>query len=212
VALLIFSSVTTVVAELVTCQADLGVVFIDGNVPCYDARWRGLIAIMCVLCIVPLLYAAALRWKLFPPDTRKKVCSAYSESKYYWGAITLSFRLVLSIVYALVQESPSTSALVRSFLCVAMLLLLTHQKPYRLATTYYFDVLCHFCLIFQFSMEVWVRAAESLGLPVDPNSRVSSRLFNSHAAASAVRCVRFFVMMFLLSPSHHVFDAGTFHS
>ncbi len=189
VALLIFSSVTTDVAQLVTCQTDLDVVFIDGTVPCYDARWRGLIAVLFVLCSVPVVYAAALRWKLLPPDTRSIVCSAFLEAKYYWGAVTLAFRLVLSIISALLEESPSTSALVRSFVCLAMLMLLTNQKPYRLSTTYYFDVLCYFCLIVQFSLEVLVRASESLGLPLVAGSRISSQLLNSHTAASFVRYV-----------------------
>jgi hypothetical protein len=189
VALFIFSSVTTDVAQLVTCQTDLDVVFIDGTVPCYDARWQGLIAVLFVLCTVPVLYAAALRWKLLPPDTRNIVCSAFLEAKYYWGAVTLAFRLVLSIISALLEESPSTSALVRSFVCLAMLMLLTNQKPYRLSTTYYFDVFCYFCLIVQFSFEVLVRASESLGLPLDADSRISRQLLNSHTAASFVRCV-----------------------
>jgi hypothetical protein len=189
VVLFLFSSVTTVVVKLITCQADLEVVFIDGTVPCNDRRRQGLIAVLVILCIFPLLFAAALRWKRLPPEVQTKVCSAYSSSQYYWGAVTLTFRLVMSIVYATVREFPSVSAIVLSFLCFAMLLLLTYQKPYRLASTYHFDVMCHVCLVVQFTLEVWVRASESLGIISGTSSNVSSQLRISYDASFVVRCV-----------------------
>ena len=44
-------------------------------------------------------------------------------------------------------------------------------------------------MIVQFSFEVLVRASESLGLPLDADSRISRQLLNSHTAASFVRYV-----------------------
>jgi hypothetical protein len=189
VMLLIYSSVTTVVAKLMTCQPDLNVIFIDGTVSCDDDRRQGLLAVVVILCIFPLLFAATLRWNRLPPQVRMAVCSAYSEPRYYWGAVTLAFRLVMSIVYATVRQFPSIVALLQLFLCVTMLLLLMYQKPYRIASTHHFDVLCYVCLIIQFSLEVWVRASESLGVSLAPNTDVSTQLHSAYEASFAVRWV-----------------------
>jgi len=80
VILLVFSSVTTVVFKLITCakitddDSD-GVVFIDGTVACKDGKWNGLIAVVALLCLFPLLFAAALRWKRLPHNVRAAVCT-----------------------------------------------------------------------------------------------------------------------------------------
>ena len=189
VTLLLFSSITIIAIKLVTCQTDLNVIFIDGTEPCYDAKWKGLVVVVVALCLFPVLFAAALRWKRLPLKVQTTVCSAYSESKYYWGAVTLAFRLVMSVVYASVREFPSVSALVQSFLCVAMLVILMHIKPYRQSITYYFDVLCYLCLIVQFVLEVLVRATESLGISIDSDNNFSTSLHNSYRASFALRYV-----------------------
>jgi hypothetical protein len=172
VILLLFSSVTTVAFKLFTCakitdsnnNVIWNVVFIDGTVECYDSKWKGLIAVIVLLCIFPLVFAAALRWKRLPHNVRAAVCSAYSESRFYWGAVTLFFRLVMSIVFATLREFPSTAALVQLFMCVSMLTLLMYQKPYRAASTYHLDVLCYVSLAMQFVLEVLVRDSDSLGV------------------------------------------------
>jgi hypothetical protein len=110
------------------------------------------------------VFAAALRWKRLPHNVRAAVCSAYSESRFYWGAVTLFFRLVMSIVFATLREFPSTAALVQLFMCVSMLTLLMYQKPYRAASTYHLDVLCYVSLVMQFALEVLVRDSDSLGV------------------------------------------------
>jgi len=115
------------------------------------------------------------------------VCSAYSESKYYWGAVTLAFRLVMSVVYASVREFPSIAALVQLFLCVSMLVILMHLKPYRQSFTYYFDVLCYLCLITQFGLEVLVRASESLGISLSSANNFLKSLDNSYVASFVLR-------------------------
>jgi hypothetical protein len=151
--------VTTVAFKLATCanindQDTDNVVFIDGTVKCYDSKWYGLIAVIVILCLFPLVFAAALRWKRLPHNVRVAVCSAYSESRFYWGAVTLFFRLVMSVVFATIREYPSTAALVQSFLSIAMLILLMHLRPYHYAPTYCLDVLCYGSLFMQFVLEV----------------------------------------------------------
>jgi len=189
VTLLLFSSITTIVIKLVTCQTDLNVIFIDGTEPCYDAKWYGLVVVVVALCLFPVLFAAALRWKRLPLKIRTTVCSAYSESKYYWGTVTLAFRLVMSVVYASVREFPSVAALVQSFFCVSMLVILMHLKPYRQPITYCIDVLCYLCLIIQFVLEVLVRATESLGFSLPSDNNFSTSLDNSYRASFALRYV-----------------------
>lgn len=189
VTLLLFSSVTTISFKLITCTKDLDVIFIDGTEPCYDAKWKGLVAVVVILCLFPVLFAAALRWKRLPLKIQTIVCSAYSESKYYWGAVTLAFRLVMSVVYASVREFPSIAALVQAALCFAMLMMLMHLKPYRHSFTYYFDVLCYVCLITQFVLEVLVRSTESMGISLSSDNNFSKSLDNSYVASFVLRYV-----------------------
>jgi hypothetical protein len=191
VILLLFSSVTTIVFKLVTCRSvsdDLNVIFLDGTQSCQDAKWKGLFAVVVILCLFPVLFVAALRWKRLPPNIRTTVCSAYKELKYYWGAVTLTFRLVMSIVYAGIQASPSIAALVQLALCFAMLLLLTYQQPYRIDSTHHFDVLCYVCLIIQFVLEVLVRATESLGISVEPSNPFLHSLDIAYQTSFGMRC------------------------
>ena len=41
-----------------------------------------------------------------PAKAKAVACSAYTDSRYYWGAITLLFRLVMTILQATVREFP----------------------------------------------------------------------------------------------------------
>jgi hypothetical protein len=189
VTLLLFSSVTTISFKLITCLKDLDVIFIDGTEPCYDAKWKGLVVVVFILCLFPVLFASALRWNRLPLKIRSILCSAYSESTYYWGAVTLAFRLVMSVVYASVREFPSVAALVQSLLCFAMLMMLMHLKPYRHSFTYYFDVLCYVCLVVQFILEVLVRATESLGISLPSDNNFSKSLDNAYEASFVLRYV-----------------------
>ena len=198
VILLLFSSVTTVAFKLVTCakitdsnnNVIWNVVFIDGTVECNDSKWKGLIAVIVLLCPFPLVFAAALRWKRLPHNVRDAVCSAYSESRFYWGAVTLFFRLVMSIVFATIREYPSTAALVQSFLSMAMLPLLTYQKPYRAASTYHLDVLCYVSLAMQFVLEVLVRDSDSLGVSPSTDNPFSGILNAAVGVNAALRYVQ----------------------
>jgi hypothetical protein len=93
----------------------------------------------------------------------------------------------MSIMYAAIQASPSTSAMVQSFLCVAMLVLLMYQKPYRHAPTYHLDVLCYISLVIQFGVEVLVRESDSLGVSLSPNSPFSKTVQIAVQASFALR-------------------------
>jgi hypothetical protein len=53
--------------------------------------------------------------------------------------------------------------LIQSFLCIAILALLLHQKPYRHASTHLFDIMCHFILAIQFVIVVFLTVSESAG-------------------------------------------------
>jgi hypothetical protein len=169
VILLIFSSVATVAFKLITCSkiaigdSTEDVVFIDGTVKCFDELWKGLCAVVVLLCLFPFLFVAALRSKRLPQNVKTSLCGAYSESRFYWSAVTLIFRLVMSIVYTTIRSTPSTAALIQSFLCVAMLVLLVCQKPYRSATTHLFDILCHAILIIQYGLVGIGTVPDSLG-------------------------------------------------
>jgi hypothetical protein len=188
VILLIFSSVSTVVFKLIKCStiaigdSTEDVIFIDGTVKCYDERWKGLIAVVVILFLFPFLYAAALFSKRLPQNVQNAACGAYSESCFYWGAVTLTFRLVMSIVFTTIRTIPSTAALIQCLLCVAILALLLRQKPYRRASTYIFDILCYAILIIQFILLAVGTVSESLGIL--PNSN-NLYFFTLNQAAAA---------------------------
>jgi hypothetical protein len=169
VILLIFSSLLTVVFKLITCSkividdSIVDVVFIDGTMKCYDETWNSLIAVVVLLCLLPLLLTAALHFRILPHNVQKAVCAAYLQSRFYWGAVTLLFRLAMSIVFTNIRDIPSTAALIQCFLCVTIIMLLMHQKPYCHAATNVFDVFCHAILVVQFGLVVIGTVSDSLG-------------------------------------------------
>jgi hypothetical protein len=190
VILLIFSSVATVVFKLITCStiaigdSTEDVVFVDGTVKCFDERWKCLIAVVVLLCLFPFMFVAALRSKRLPQNVRTSLCGAYSESRFYWSAVTLIFRLAMSIVYTTIRSTPSTAALIQSFLCVAMLVLLVRQKPHRSAATHLFDILCHAILIIQYGLVGIGTVPDSLGFVPRQNNLYFDSL-NRAAVANA---------------------------
>ena len=123
-----------------------------------------------MLCAFPFLFAAVLYLRWFPENVHKAVCGAYSESRFYWGAVTLLFRLAMSILFTTIRDIPSTAALIQCFLCVAIIMSLMHQKPYHHAATYLFDILCHAILVVQFGLVAIGTVSDSLGfLPSKSN-------------------------------------------
>jgi hypothetical protein len=127
---LLFSNVAIVVFTLVTCTSE-GVVFIDGNIDCHDMNWWILIGVVVILCFAPIAFAAALLRNKLPEQARSTVCSAYTEQLFYWGAVTLGFRLLMSITPLIVDvQYPNVSAFVQLILSALMFGLLVHLRPY----------------------------------------------------------------------------------
>jgi hypothetical protein len=153
--LFVFSGVSRVVFTLIECSSydSDGVIFIDGTVPCKDARWMVLMAFAMLICLCPLAFAYALHRKMFPQSTQDAVCGMYSEAAFYWGAVTLAFRLLMSITQFLRMDSPNLMACVRLVLSVVVLILLVYLHPYKQARAFAVDTACYFCLIAQFSLQ-----------------------------------------------------------
>jgi hypothetical protein len=88
-----FSSVAKVVFTLLECTSydDRGVVFVNGTVSCQDANWQALMFTAVLLCLFPVVFAAAL-WlnNKLPEDARAVVCRNFTEPVFYWGAVTLA--------------------------------------------------------------------------------------------------------------------------
>ena len=222
VVLFILSSVATVVFKLVTCAAITiddttnDVVFIDGSVQCHDGNRSWLLAVAVLLCLFPILYAAALRHKekCLSDSVQRALCGAFKKQGSYWGVVTSIFRLVMSIVFATIRDFPSTAALIQLFLCVAVLILLTYQKPYDDKYTYNFDILCHAILIFQFGFAVLVSVSESLGVSTSESNLYFATLRNSAAAIAYLRYVSRCLLLsslhyFVLLSSHVLRSAAT---
>ena len=162
-----FSSVAKVVFTLVECTSydNNGVVFIDGTVSCYDANWKALMLIVVLLCLFPVVFAAALWLNKLPVDARAVICRNFTEPVFYWGAVTLSFRLMISLLQFLQVVLPNLLALIRMILSTAMLIMLVHLRPHVLVQTFWVDVVCYVCLIAQFGVQTMFADREYLAVP-----------------------------------------------
>jgi hypothetical protein len=163
--LFVFSNVISVVFTLVECSSYSGsdaVVFIDGTVPCGDATWSALVFVSVLLFLFPVAFAAALRLKNFPQSARDAVCGKYSGPAFYWGAATLSFRLLISVVQFLRVDYPNVLAFTRSLLSIGVLILLVNLRPYVHERTFWVDVACYVCLIVQFVLQIFAADREFL--------------------------------------------------
>jgi hypothetical protein len=151
-----FSNVANVVFTLVECTGysdSADVVFIDGTVPCRDATWYGLIVVAALLFFVPVAFAAALCMKKLPPSARHAVCGTFTAPVFYWGAVTLTFRLLVSATQFLRVDFPNVLAFVRMLLTVCVFFLLVNLRPYVHERTFWVDVACYVCLIAQFGLQ-----------------------------------------------------------
>jgi hypothetical protein len=194
----VFSSVATVVFTLLQCTsyASGGVVFIDGTVPCTDDRWKVLIFVVVLLCMFPVAYAVALRQNRLPENARAAVCHAYTTSAFYWGAVTLGFRFLISVTEFLKVEFPNVLSFVRLFLSAFMLVLLVNLRPYVQPYTFWVDVVCYVCLIAQFGLQTMAATRDFLGVPASPKQAVFfqaistlSTMFRSPAYCMHHTCV-----------------------
>jgi hypothetical protein len=167
----VFSSVASVIFTLVQCTSytNGGVVFIDGTVPCLDGNWRMLIFVVVLVCLFPVAFAVALQQNKLPEKARAAVCHAYTTPMFYWGAVTLGFRLLISLTEFLQVEYPNLLAFVRSFLSIGMLVLLVNLRPYVQPHTFWVDVVCYVCLIAQFGLQTMAADIDYLGVVASPN-------------------------------------------
>jgi hypothetical protein len=173
--LFVFSNVSSVVFTLVECSSYSGrdaVVFIDGTVPCKDAKWGVLVFVATLLFLFPVAFAAALRLKSFPSSARDAVCGKYSGPMFYWGAVTLSFRLLISAAQFLRVDYPNLMAFVRLLLSMGVLVLLMHLRPYVHERTFWVDVACYVCLIAQFGLQTISTTRDFLGVAESSDRRV----------------------------------------
>jgi hypothetical protein len=187
--LYVFSSAATVVFTLVECTSyadgSSSVVFIDGTVACFDSRWKGLVAVVVLLCLFPVALATALLRDKLPASARAAVCRAFSERMFYWGAVTLEFRLLMSLTQFLRVDYPSLLAFVRSFLALCMLMLLGHTRPYTCQTTFWVDVICYVCLIAQFGLQALVESFDVFGA-APSSTALLQNLFSGASSAIVV--------------------------
>jgi hypothetical protein len=156
--LFVFSRVTSVVFTLVECTSYSGVdsvVFIDGTVPCMDSNWVVIVCIAAFLFCFPVLFAVALRQKKFPRSARDSLCSQFTEPMSSWAAVSLAFRLLISITQFLQVEYPNMLAFSRLFLSVGVLIMLLHLRPYTHERAHWVDVACHICLIARFGLQIF---------------------------------------------------------
>jgi hypothetical protein len=200
VLLMLFSSVTHVVFQLITCvdvrdsdRHDQRRVFIDGTKLCSGMQHNLLVAAAVLLSGVPVLFCAALQFGKISNHTRAVVCSAYTDSKFFWIAVQLFFRFVVTVLSALVSEVPSFAALAVCICTMFKLALLIAFRPYIEIRTYYMDVFCHAFLIVLFLLQTVVRASESMGFSVPEGNRFYDALKMASTASSVLRCVHFVI-------------------
>jgi hypothetical protein len=189
VILLLFSSVTAVVFELVTCQ-DVGSerrVFIDGTRKCEGPLHQSLIATAVILSLIPFVFLALLKLNKIPDAARSAVTSAFTDSRYYWGALTLIFRFVATVIFATIRDFPSISALALQVCSLCMLTLLITLRPYVHNRTYYMDIFCNLCLVVQFGLQILVRNSESLGVAVGDANKFRPALRLATTASFVLR-------------------------
>ena len=185
VILLLFSSVSSVIFQLITCTkiGEQDVIFIDGTRKC---PW-GLISVAVVLSVVPVVFWALLKFNKIPAPAKAAVCSAYTDSRYYWVAVTLIARFLMTVVFATVRDFPSLTAFGLLIFSIAMFGLLIFLRPYVEERTYYMDMFCYACLVVQFALQCLVRDSESLGVAVVESNIFRPTILRAARASSVIR-------------------------
>lgn len=155
--LYVFSSVADVVFNLVECTSydNSGVVFIDGTVPCLDNNWKGLMGIVVLMCLFPVVFFVFLWQDKLPENARDVVCGNFTERMFYWEAVTLEFRLLVSVAQLLQFRYPNLLAFVRMILSMCVFILLLLLRPHISGYTFWVDVACYTCLIAQFGLRMY---------------------------------------------------------
>jgi hypothetical protein len=184
--LFVFSNVSNVVFTLVECSSyssSDAVVFIDGTVPCKDAKWGVLVFVAALLFLFPAAFAAALRLKKRFRTARDAVSGKYTGPMYYWGSVTLSFRLLISAAQFLRVDYPNALAFTRMLMSVGVFSLLLYKRPYVYQRTFWVDVACYLCLIAQFGMQTFATTRDFLGVA---ESSDRERFFRAVTTLSSV--------------------------
>jgi hypothetical protein len=185
--LYVFSSVANVVFTLAECSSYRdntdAVVFIDGTVSCRDAKWNVVMFFAALLFLVPAMFTAALRLKKLPNSARDAVCGKFTEPAFYWGAVTLSFRLLISATQFLRVDFPNLLAFVRSFLSTGAVILLVNLRPYVDERAFWVDLVCYICLIAQFGLQGFAANRDYLAVS---QSSDQENFFSSVSSLSTV--------------------------
>jgi len=140
-----------------------------------------------LVCLFPVAFAVALHLNKLPDKARAAVCHAYTTPMFYWGAVTLGFRLLISATEFLQVEYPNLLAFVRLFLSVGMFFLLMNLHPYVQPHTFWVDVACYVCLIAQFGLQTMAADRDYFGVVASPNQ---NQFFQAMSTLSTVfRCL-----------------------
>jgi hypothetical protein len=201
--LFVFSNVANVIFSLLECSSYSdpdAVVFIDGTVPCKDTKWNFLVFVAVLLFLFPIALVVTLRLKKFPPSARDAVCGKFTQPMFYWGALTLSFRLLISFTQFMQVDFPNLMAFVRSLLSMGVLVLLVYLRPYVRTRTFWVDVACYVCLIVQFGLHIIVTTRNFLG--VAESSDDTTQLFFRGVSTwtTVIRCA--FLLLFYVFTIH----------
>jgi hypothetical protein len=168
--LFIFSRVSSVLFSLVHCTSyagdGSGVLFIDGTQPCMDSKWGILVACVVILCMFPVAFTATLFLKKLPESAQAVVCRAFTPPMFFWGALSLQFRLLISLSQFLDNDYPHLVAFLRMCLSILMLFFVTNFRPYKSPRTFWLDVVCYACLTALFGLQLMEKALEYVGFDV----------------------------------------------
>lgn len=188
--LFVFSNVSSVVFTLVECSsysAPDAVVYIDGTVPCKDAKWSVLVFVAALLFLFPAAFAVVLRLKNFPQSAGDAVCGKCNTSMFYWGAVTLTFRLLISVTLFMRVDFPNLLAFLRLLLSTGVFFLLVYFRPYVRPRTFWVDVACYVCLIAQFGLQTIATTRDFLGDSESSDHVRPNFFFGTTTAASVIR-------------------------
>jgi hypothetical protein len=83
---------------------------------------------------------------------------------FYWGTVTLSFRLLISVAQFLRVDFPNVMAFARLLMSIGVFFLLVYLRPYVYTRSFWVDVACHVCLIAQFGLQIIFTTQTFLGV------------------------------------------------
>jgi hypothetical protein len=164
-----------------------------------------------LLSAMPVVLWALLKFNKIPAPAKSAVCSAYKESRYYWCVVALLFRFLMTVVFATAREFPSITAFALQACCVCMSGLLMWLRPYAEQRTYCMDLLCYFCLIVQFALQILIRDSESLGVAVADTNNFRPTIFSAARASEVLRYAPFVVcasLILLEAVAHRLLRLG----